>query len=223
MVNAIDIHKLTLEELNGVVDLYPWYGGARMELCRRMAALGALSESQVARTALHISSRRLLYDLVKGGKKADCSDKDAKTLIESYISSPSPAAEPKRVHVVGGDYFSQAEYAWTSFDRPSKVFALSNCIPGRIHPMQKPIRLYEFLLEQFGSKGDLVLDTHLGSGSSRIAARNLGFRFIGTEKDEYYFSEEERRWMSLPTAIEKEREEGGQMYLFDEDMEEDER
>lgn len=110
MVNAIDIHKLTLEELNGVVDLYPWYGGARMELCRRMAALGALSESQVARTALHISSRRLLYDLVKGGKKADCSDKDAKTLIESYISSPSPAAEPKRVHVVGGDYFSQAEY-----------------------------------------------------------------------------------------------------------------
>ena len=110
MVNAIDIHKLTLEELNGVVDLYPWYGGARMELCRRMAALGALSESQVARTALHISSRRLLYDLVKGGKKADCSDKDAKTLIESYISSPSPAAESKRVHVVGGDYFSQAEY-----------------------------------------------------------------------------------------------------------------
>lgn len=110
MVNAIDIHKLTLEELNGVVDLYPWYGGARMELCRRMAALGALSESQVARTALHISSRRLLYDLVKGSKKADCSDKDAKTLIESYISSPSPAAEPKRVHVVGGDYFSQAEY-----------------------------------------------------------------------------------------------------------------
>ena len=119
--------------------------------------------------------------------------------------------------------FSQAEYAWTSFDRPSKVFALSNCIRGRIHPTQKPIRLYEFLLEQFGSKGELVLDTHLGSGSSRIAARNLGFRFIGTEKDEYYFSEEERRWMSLPTAIEKEREEGGQMYLFDEDMEEDER
>ncbi len=56
MVNIIDIHRLTLEELSGVVDLYPWYGAARMELCRRMAELGALSESQVARTALHIAS-----------------------------------------------------------------------------------------------------------------------------------------------------------------------
>ena len=110
MVNSIDIHKLTLEELSGVVDIYPWYGGARMELCRRMAALGALSDSQVARTALHISSRRLLFDLVRGGRKADCSDKDAKMLVESYISSPGPAAEPKRVHVVGGDYFSQEQY-----------------------------------------------------------------------------------------------------------------
>ena len=53
MVDFIDIHKLTLEELSGVVDIYPWYGGARMELCRRMAELGALSESQIARTALH--------------------------------------------------------------------------------------------------------------------------------------------------------------------------
>lgn len=110
MVDAIDIHKLTLEELSGVVDLYPWYGGARMELCRRMAALGALSESQVARTALHIASRKLLYDLVKGGKKTDCSDKDAKMLVESYINSPVQNAAPKRSTVPGGDYFSREQY-----------------------------------------------------------------------------------------------------------------
>ena len=46
MVNPIDIHKLTLEELSGVIALYPWYGGARMELCRRMSGEGALSEIQ---------------------------------------------------------------------------------------------------------------------------------------------------------------------------------
>lgn len=110
MVDFIDIQKLTLEELSGVVDLYPWYGGARMELCRRMAELGALSDSQVARTALHISSRRLLYDLVKGGKKADCSDKDARLLIESYINGPAEEVPARRVHVAGGDYFSQEQY-----------------------------------------------------------------------------------------------------------------
>lgn len=109
MVNIIDIHRLTLEELSGVVDLYPWYGAARMELCRRMAELGALSESQVARTALHIASRRLLYELVKGGKTADCSDKDARKLFESYVSSPAETQQ-KRVRAVGGDYFSQEEY-----------------------------------------------------------------------------------------------------------------
>ena len=108
MVDFIDIHKLTLEELSGVVDIYPWYGGARMELCRRMAELGALSESQVARTALHVSSRRMLYELVKGRRKTDCSDKDARSLAEAYIGSP--AAKPGRVHAAGGDYFSQEQY-----------------------------------------------------------------------------------------------------------------
>ena len=114
--------------------------------------------------------------------------------------------------------FSQAEYAWTSFDKPSKVFAMSNCMTGKIHPTQKPVKLYEFLLEQFGKRGELILDTHLGSGSSRIAAMNLGFRFIGTEKDEFYFSEEEKRWYGMPTETEKETGEK-QMYLFDEDEE----
>lgn len=110
MVNAIDIHKLTLEELSGVVDLYPWYGGARMELCRRMAALGALSESQTARTALHISSRRMLFDLVRGERKSDCSDKDARRLVEAYINNPGQEIGPKRGHVPGGDYFSREDY-----------------------------------------------------------------------------------------------------------------
>lgn len=108
MVDFIDIHKLTLEELSGVVDIYPWYGGARMELCRRMAEMGALSESQIARTALHVSSRRMLYELVKGRRKTDCSDKDARSLAEAYIGSP--AAKPGRVHAAGGDYFSQEQY-----------------------------------------------------------------------------------------------------------------
>lgn len=108
MVKGADIRGLSLEELSGVVSLYPWYAGARMELCRRMAALGALSESQIAETALHIGSRRILADLVHSGHKADCADKDLKLLTDTYL--PSPQTQERKVYVVGGDYFSQAQY-----------------------------------------------------------------------------------------------------------------
>ena len=92
--NKIDIHKLTLEELSGVIGLYPWYGGARMELCRRMSGLGALSESQIAETALHLGERSILAGLLRSGRAVDCSDRDAR----------------RRVYVAGGDFFSQEQY-----------------------------------------------------------------------------------------------------------------
>jgi site-specific DNA-methyltransferase (adenine-specific) len=56
----------------------------------------------------------------------------------------------------------------------------------RIHPAQKPVKLYEWLLDNYARKGDRILDTHVGSGSSRIAACRLGFDFTGFEIDEYY-------------------------------------
>ena len=108
MVERIDIHSLTLEELSGVVSLYPWYAGARMELCRRMSQLGALSDSQLSETALHLGSRRVLSDLVRSGRKVDCSDKDLKLLADTYL--PSSQTPERKVYVVGGDYFSQSQY-----------------------------------------------------------------------------------------------------------------
>ena len=111
MVKAIDIHKLTLEELSGVVGLYPWYAGARMELCRRMAGLGALSGSQVAETTLHLGERRILADLLRPVRPADLSDRDARRLAETFFPKTAPAAEPaRRIYVVGGDFFSQDQY-----------------------------------------------------------------------------------------------------------------
>ncbi len=106
MVNSIDIHSLTLEELSGVVELYPWYAGARMEFCRRMSKLGALTENQLASTAMHICSRKLLAKLVRS-QQPDCCDKDAEKLLSSYIEEPK---EDKKIYVVGGDYFNQEEY-----------------------------------------------------------------------------------------------------------------
>lgn len=63
----------------------------------------------------------------------------------------------------------------------------------RIHPTQKPIALYEWLLTEYGNKGDLILDTHVGSGSSIIAAHRQQFSIIGFEIDPYYYTESKKR------------------------------
>ena len=90
---------------------------------------------------------------------------------------------------------AMAELAWTSFDKLAKIFRL--CVPKdglKIHPTQKPVALYEWLLTNYAKQGDKILDTHLGSGSSRIAAYNLGFDFVGCEIDEDYFNAQEERF-----------------------------
>lgn len=64
----------------------------------------------------------------------------------------------------------------------------------KIHPTQKPVDLYAYLLRQFCKPGDTILDTHLGSGSSRIAAYKMGFDFTGCEIDPEYYDLQERRF-----------------------------
>lgn len=64
----------------------------------------------------------------------------------------------------------------------------------RIHPTQKPVALYAWLYQQYAKPGDKILDTHLGSGSSRIAAYKLGLDFVGFEIDKYYFDLQEQRF-----------------------------
>ena len=90
--------------------------------------------------------------------------------------------------------FSQIEFAWTSFDYPAKLFRFDNRLGGKIHPTQKPVELYAYLLNTFAQDGDKVLDTHLGSGSSRIAAYKLGFDFYGCEIDESFFTSMDERF-----------------------------
>lgn len=90
--------------------------------------------------------------------------------------------------------FSQIELAWTSFDSPAQIFKYDNRTGDKIHPTQKPIALYAWLLNKYAKKGDKILDTHLGSGSSRIAAYKLGFEFVGCELDKEYFDAQEERF-----------------------------
>lgn len=94
---------------------------------------------------------------------------------------------------MGGD-FADGELAWTSFDKVLKQYTKRSETFERIHPTQKPVALYNWLLENYAKQGDKILDTHLGSQSSRIAAYKKGFDFWGFEIDKDYFEQGNERF-----------------------------
>lgn len=84
--------------------------------------------------------------------------------------------------------FGMFDFAWTSFDGPNKMYRYSVLNEkNKIHPTQKPIMLYRWLLKNYAQPGDKILDTHMGSQSSRIAAYKMGFDYWGYEIDTDYF------------------------------------
>lgn len=83
---------------------------------------------------------------------------------------------------------ADCEMAWTSFDKNAKIFThVRNTGEKRIHICQKPIALYEWIFTNYAKKGDKILDTHLGSGSSAIAAYKCGMEFIGCDINKEYY------------------------------------
>jgi site-specific DNA-methyltransferase (adenine-specific) len=97
--------------------------------------------------------------------------------------------------------FADGELAWTSFDENAKQidyryyahFEGKNSAQKKIHPTQKPVKLYEWLLMNYAKEGDRILDTHLGSGSIAIACHNLGFDLVGCELNTDYFNAAKKR------------------------------
>ena len=93
---------------------------------------------------------------------------------------------------------NEFELAWTSFDGTCKQFNLSRVQAyagsNKIHPTEKPIKLYKWLLENYTSEGDLILDTHLGSGSIAIACHQMKRKLIGYEIDADYYQKACKRF-----------------------------
>ena len=105
--------------------------------------------------------------------------------------------------MTGASDFADCELAYASFKTAVRMFKFqwSGMLQGdmknkehRIHPTQKPVKLYEWLLSNYAKEGDKILDTHLGSGSSAIAAHYGGFDFVGCELDEFYFKAARERF-----------------------------
>jgi site-specific DNA-methyltransferase (adenine-specific) len=96
--------------------------------------------------------------------------------------------------------FAEAEYLWTSFDINGKVYDSKKQIQhqimwegGSMHPTQKPVALYKWLLDKYAKPNDKILDTHLGSGSIAIACHDYGFYLTACELDKEYFDKAMQR------------------------------
>jgi len=100
---------------------------------------------------------------------------------------------------------SDGELAYTSFDRALRRIMINRgqlmVEGGTTHPTQKPIKLYDWLIHNYANTGDKILDTHLGSGSSRIAAYKGGFNFTGFEIDKEYFEAQEKRFNNFKAQL----------------------
>lgn len=101
-----------------------------------------------------------------------------------------------------GVSFADVELAYTSFNQASRIFhfAWNGMIQGdqrnreyKIHPTQKPVALYEWILNRYAKPNDIILDTHVGSASSLIACHNTGHKYVGFEIDETYYQMSKKR------------------------------
>ena len=160
-----------------VVD--PPYGDAGGEIRKKIIAWDVAPEKEYFEQLFRISRNQIIW----GG---------------NYFELP-----PTRCFIVWrktniqveGFSMAAAEYAWTSFNDNARVFEFNSTNqPGRFHPTQKPVALYEWVYKHFAKQGDKIVDTHLGSGSSRIAAYDAGLDFVGYEIDETYFRLQEERF-----------------------------
>ena len=102
--------------------------------------------------------------------------------------------------------FSDGELAWTNFlnvirKAPIRYDGFIGMDVIRIHPTQKPVSLYKWLLDKYAVKGDKILDTHMGSQSSRIACYDMGFNFTGYELDAEYFENGNKRFEQFRSQL----------------------
>ena len=98
--------------------------------------------------------------------------------------------------------YADCELAWTSFNTATRVFRFmwNGMLQGdmknkedRIHPTQKPVALYKWLIDRYAKPGDIILDTHVGSASSLIACRETGHKYVGFEIDKEYYEKATQR------------------------------
>lgn len=110
MVKRMNILTLNSEELRGIIEIYPWYAGGRMEYFRRMKELGAAADSIIGQTALYLPSRKKIKTLSEETQRADCSEDNARMLVSNCIEPAQKETVRVGYAAAGGDYFSPSQY-----------------------------------------------------------------------------------------------------------------
>ncbi len=175
-------------------------------------------------------AKRLTEGGKKGGMGSLRKLDDGKVAVWDEVPTDKYFTELKRISknqiIWGGNYFldylgsndgliiwdkmngtnalSDAEIAWKSLSGTTRIFRMHHFSAGyddKIHPTQKPTKLYKWLLSNYANQGDKILDTHVGSGSSRIACDMLGFDFTGFEIDKDYFDAQEKRFKQYKSQL----------------------
>jgi site-specific DNA-methyltransferase (adenine-specific) len=105
-----------------------------------------------------------------------------------------------------GTDFADCELAWTNMKTAVRKYTIHKFEGTRggkdcIHPTQKPVKLYDWIYSKYTEKGNKILDTHLGSGSSRIAAHKAGLSFVGCELDKEYYDAQEKRYKDFISQL----------------------
>lgn len=118
---------------------------------------------------------------------------------------------------------AMAEYAWTNINDNAKVFEMApqDNSGRRFHPTQKPVELYEWIINLFAKPDDIILDTHVGSASSLVACRNTGHKYVGFEIDETYYKRAKERLDAAEAQqniFDYMKPQARQMTLFDEEV-----
>ena len=150
------------------------------------------------------------YNIAKGEWEPDMVSVDYMKPTESEDSNSFVVwtkedfenSETRSIHMLrpnGSDpldiegYYCIVDTNWKCEDTAKEFIGMSN-EPDRIHPTQKPVALYSWIFKNYAKPGFKILDTHLGSGSSRIAAYDAGLDFVGFEIDKDYFNKQEERF-----------------------------
>lgn len=188
LIDCMDYIKTLSDNAFDLAIVDPWYG-----IPDKCSGAGKLKNRKMNTSAHELKE----YDVKPGKEYFDALFRVSKNQIiwgGNYFELPPTRGFVAWDKCQPWSNFSACEYAWTSFDCPSKLFRFDNRTGGKIHAYQKPVELYKYLLKTFAKAGDTILDTHVGSGSIRIACDDFGLEFVGCEIKSAYWKLQEARY-----------------------------
>ena len=128
-MDYIDLDRLTLDELMGIVNIYPWFAGARLELCNRLMKIDkGWAERYLSESSLYVADLSKIADIMRPGRNEAWADGEVGELLKEYISEDKPdsirnAESARRVQAMRGDYFTQEEYDQVRSEENEHIFS----------------------------------------------------------------------------------------------------